>query len=66
LENDLEPGVVGLLTCQDMGDILGVTPESVSRVIAELKRRGLLTPADLLRQDLFRCNRERLQRLASR
>lgn len=66
LENDLEPGVVGLLTCQDMGDILGVTPESVSRVIAELKRRDLLSPADLRRQDLFRCDRQRLQRLASR
>lgn len=65
LEHDLEPGVVALLTCQDMGDILGVTPESVSRVIAGLKRTGLLVPVAEDRKEHFRCDLERLRELAS-
>jgi CRP/FNR family transcriptional regulator len=35
-------GCVGLLTCEEMAAVLGVTPESVSRVLAEFKRSGLL------------------------
>lgn len=34
---------VRLLTCEEMAGILGVTPESVSRVLAEFKRRDILT-----------------------
>lgn len=34
--------MVQLLTVRDMGEILGVTPESVSRTIAAFKRSGLL------------------------
>ena len=39
-------GEVSLLTCEDMANILGVTPESVSRNVADFKRRGLLTPLE--------------------
>lgn len=46
IENDDEtgPSEVSLLTVEEMADILGVTPESVSRVMAELKRRKILRP----------------------
>jgi CRP/FNR family transcriptional regulator len=36
------PACVSLLTCGEMAAVLGVTPESVSRVLAEFKRAGLL------------------------
>lgn len=36
---------VTLLTSEEMAEVLGVTPESVSRVVAELKRRKVLEPA---------------------
>ena len=32
-----------LLTCEEMGSILGVTSESVSRVVAEFKRQKIIT-----------------------
>lgn len=44
VETYLPAGEVQLLTCQEMGEILGVTGESVSRVVADLKRRGVLRP----------------------
>lgn len=34
--------LVELLTVHEMADILGVTPESVSRIVAEFKRSGIL------------------------
>lgn len=65
MEQDLRPGVVELLTCRDMGDILGVTPESVSRVIAGMKRKELLIAADKSRNDRFYCDHRRLRQLAT-
>jgi CRP-like cAMP-binding protein len=44
--SDIAPGAgatqVQLLTCEEMGCILGVTAESVSRIIAEFKRQHIL------------------------
>jgi CRP/FNR family transcriptional regulator len=37
---------VTLLTSEEMAEILGVTPESVSRIIAEFKRKHVLRPID--------------------
>jgi len=47
---------VELLTCEDMAAVLGVTPESVSRIIAGFKRDRVLdvmetTPAEVYRLD---------------
>lgn len=38
------PSEVALLTCEEMAGILAVTPESVSRAVAEFKRSGFLRP----------------------
>ncbi|MFW6093303.1 MAG: Crp/Fnr family transcriptional regulator [Pseudomonadota bacterium] len=35
---------VELLTCQEMGEVIGVSTESASRVLAEFKRSGVLEP----------------------
>jgi CRP-like cAMP-binding protein len=43
-ETDTAPGVVTLLTGKEMAEVLGVTPESISRVIADYKRKGILQP----------------------
>lgn len=49
--------LVELLTVHEMADILGVTPESVSRIVAEFKRNGVLSkhlnepPRDMYRLD---------------
>lgn len=43
LDDRTGPREVTLLTGEEMSEVLGVTPESVSRVIAEFKRRDILT-----------------------
>lgn len=42
LQRNAASGRVELLTCEEMAGILGVTVESVSRTLAEFKRRKLL------------------------
>jgi CRP/FNR family transcriptional regulator len=42
LENNASPDLVELLTCEEMASVLGVTPESVSRTLAEFKRQRIL------------------------
>jgi CRP/FNR family transcriptional regulator len=42
MENESPPDIVELLTCEEMASILGVTPESVSRVLASFKRQQIL------------------------
>ncbi|MGD2073601.1 MAG: Crp/Fnr family transcriptional regulator [Gammaproteobacteria bacterium] len=42
LDEDSGPGEVTLLSGEEMAEVLGVTPESVSRVLADFKRRRLL------------------------
>lgn len=39
-----DPSSVELLTCQEMAEVIGVSTESASRVLARFKRLGLLTP----------------------
>lgn len=42
LQTKTSPDIVELLTCEDMASVLGVTTESVSRVLAEFKRQRIL------------------------
>jgi CRP/FNR family transcriptional regulator len=44
IENMSASREVKLLTCEEMAEILGATPESVSRVLAEFKRENVLSP----------------------
>ena len=44
LESDTKTTHVKLLTCEEMADVLGVTMESVSRMLALFKRKQLLHP----------------------
>ncbi len=37
---------VELLTCQEMADVVGVSTESASRVLAKFKRMGVLRPVE--------------------
>lgn len=64
IQDGLAAGEADLLTCQDMGEALGVTPESVSRIVAELKREGVLQAVSGSRGEHLRCDRERLRALA--
>ncbi|MGD8560778.1 MAG: Crp/Fnr family transcriptional regulator, partial [Gammaproteobacteria bacterium] len=47
LEMEANPGYVKLLPGEDMASILGVTPESVSRVMAEFKRKHIMEPVSV-------------------
>lgn len=53
------PREVTLLTVDEMADVLGVTPESVSRIMADLKRKKILQAMSDL-PDFYRCNIEHL------
>jgi CRP-like cAMP-binding protein len=67
IDSDTSPGEVTLLTGEEMGEVLGVTPESVSRVIADFKRKGILRPlnnSELL--DRYRCSLKDLEQEAYR
>jgi CRP-like cAMP-binding protein len=63
-----EPGSgtprVRLLTCEEMAEVLGVTPESASRSLAEFKRDGLLRRASRPDPDLFFCDLDGLESVA--
>ena len=50
-----------LLTTEEMSEILGVTPESVSRVVAEFKREGILQPIENNDESLFTFDRKKLE-----
>ena len=58
------PPRVRLLTCEEMAEVLGVTPESVSRSLAEFKREGLLRRASKSDPDQFFCDLARLDDVA--
>jgi len=64
IEAGVGEGEVELLTCQEMGEILGITPESVSRVVASMKREGLLKALTDGASDRLRCDLAALQRIA--
>jgi len=44
--------------------MLGVTPESVSRIVADMKRRELLVPVATEPVERFLCDMESLQAIA--
>jgi CRP/FNR family transcriptional regulator len=46
--------MVELLTCEDMAAVLGVTPESVSRILAGFKRDHVLDAMDARTSELYR------------
>jgi CRP/FNR family transcriptional regulator len=60
-EPQVTDGQVQLLTCEEMGAILGVTCESASRILAEFKRQGILRGnADEL-NEFYHADEERLR-----
>lgn len=61
-DDDTGPFEVTLLTVDEMADILGVTPESVSRTMASLKRKKILRLIDDDIPDHYRCNIKQLLR----
>lgn len=64
VEDRSASGSVKLLTCDEMAAILGVTPESVSRVLAEFKRSGILSAMESSQPELYRCDAATLERVA--
>jgi CRP-like cAMP-binding protein len=58
------PPRLRLLTCEEMAEVLGVTPESVSRALAEFKRDGLLRRASKSDPDQFFCDLSNLDQVA--
>jgi CRP/FNR family transcriptional regulator len=64
IQDRISSGHVKLLTCDEMAAILGVTPESVSRVIAEFKRGGILRTPPNPDSELYHCNGSELERFA--
>lgn len=55
---------VELLTCEEMAAVLGVTPESVSRILAEFKRDQMLRCVRRTSAQCFERNVEALQQVA--
>lgn len=64
LESGLQSQEVKLLTCEEMAAILGVTPESVSRVLAEFKRREVLRPIKTRGKNIYEWNISALEAAA--
>lgn len=64
VEDRSASGNVKLLTCDEMAAILGVTPESVSRVLAQFKRNGILCALEASQSELYRCDATALERVA--
>lgn len=55
---------VRLLTCEEMAEVLGVTPESVSRVLAQFKRDHVLSPIQERPFEVFKRDQPRLMAIA--
>ena len=64
IEEKASPEEVKLLTCEEMAEILGATPESVSRVLAEFKRSNVLLPSQLHADEFYHRNTTALERIA--
>lgn len=66
--SDIEYGkssvMVELLRVHEMADILGVTPESVSRILAEFKRGDILHRLEHPSQELYQLDNQALHNLA--
>ena len=61
LEREANPGFVRLLSGEEMALVLGVTPESVSRVIADFKRQHIVQPVTTHAEILFKHDKTRLR-----
>lgn len=55
---------VQLLTCEEMASVLGVTSESVSRILAEFKRQSILIHHDSSPSEIYEADVDRLQHIA--
>lgn len=53
-----------LLTCEEMGSVLGVTSESTSRILAEFKRKQILVTHDDQPDELYNADLGRLHYIA--
>ena len=53
-----------LLTCEEMGSVLGVTSESTSRILAEFKRKEILVIHDGQPDELYNADLGRLHYIA--
>jgi CRP/FNR family transcriptional regulator len=56
---------VRLLTCEEMAEVLGVTPESVSRVLAQFKRDHILLPVQERPFEVYKRDKNRLYAVAN-
>lgn len=64
LEHGESSNRVELLTVHEMADMLGVTPESVSRTLAEFKRNDILHRLNIHSGEIYEINAEQLQQEA--
>lgn len=55
---------VRLLTCEEMAEVLGVTPESVSRVLAQFKRDNILSQVQERPFEVYKRDKIRLHAVA--
>jgi CRP-like cAMP-binding protein len=55
---------VQLLTCEEIGSVLGVTCESASRILAEFKRKRILVSSDDQTDELYDADIDRLKTIA--
>lgn len=62
IELELDRDEIKLLTCEEMAEILGTTTESVSRLLAQMKREQVLKP--LSDSNSYRCDIDRLESMA--
>lgn len=64
LDEQSGPSELTLLTCDETAEVLGVTPESVSRVLADFKRSGILTAVGGADTERYCCDLPALSREA--
>jgi CRP/FNR family transcriptional regulator len=65
-ESHISGDQVRLLTCEEMGGILGVTSESTSRIPAEFKHQGILVGHCGASHELYHANENRLRTIGQR
>lgn len=63
-EPEAAEGHVQLLTCEEMASILGVTTESVSRILAEFKRQRILVSSEDEPTECYEADMGRLRHIA--
>jgi len=63
-DHDSANNQLQLLTCEEMGSVLGVTTESTSRILAEFKRKHILVNGDEQPSELYNADLGRLHLIA--